>query len=1024
MQHIVRYFVLFFSCLFFIAVNAQVNQLYIFLHLGTHDGLASDETQATVQDAKGYIWIAGKNGLQRYDGNRFLNFKYVDGDTNSLPHNNVTQLVLDKNNRLWLTTANNNLGYFDIKQFKFYEVHVLLNGKPVNKPAGILKCDLQKNILFILYDSKLAKNVLTYNNETAKNVLAYDEQKRLFDETDKRFNLPVNWSIHSFSVDSLQHNYWIATNEGLIKFNQQKNTYSYRGHNVDNDSVINALQHFTMVENALKDNDGNFWMNTYNTDRKSPNLIKYNATQQTVYNYSKEINSKSNAAFNSVFSISQPQKGPVFITGRGLFAVGTGSLGFINSNMPGQYSINFYEIRNVMFDRENNCWLSTDNGVFKMIWSTGFKYVDNKKYGSDNIYNSDVVDFLHLPNGNILVASWGSGLFEYDSDLNPVKSNICKQADAMQEKFVWSLLRRSNNDIWSTNQDGYIFIYHASTNTTEKLHPPVFENSTIRQIAEDRNGDIWLGCRRAIVKWQQKTNTFKLIQKTTDDVFRLYADWNRDIWAIAGTAIQFDVDKDTVKKQYTNGMADGKHLLSGNIVDVIQYSSNGFLIATEGLNFVDTQTGNITYFTTTNGLPTNYISNIIADKQNTLWVFTENGVCNINFAKHNISTYNIDDGISNSSFTPTSSILLNDGRIAIGTVKNIMVFNPANVNNYDSLKPAVEIAGISIMNKPVNTDSLLGLNKIALGASQNSMNIQFSTLSYRNNYNIVYKMQGLDEAWQKDNGRNEAVYSYLPPGTYTFKTGIDTVGGIKIFNAFTFKVEAPFYKTLPFYLTIILLAILILWRINRERIKRIKDLLIMRSNIGKELHNEVSNTLKSISVLSEIAAMKANVNPEQSKDYIQEIKLKSRSTVIAMDDVMWSIDPANDSMQKITERMNEIADGVYHEFNTTVNIEINAKAQQYDLSMKERLELMLIYKKALLMLAAHTQSKMIIVMLESKKDDLLLKLSADGKVENRNDLKLQKELDEIKARAAEIQCEIDLQAGDTFTAFAVTIKHR
>ena len=155
-----------------------------------------------------------------------------------------------------------------------------------------------------------------------------------------------------------------------------------------------------------------------------------------------------------------------------------------------------------------------------------------------------------------------------------------------------------------------------------------------------------------------------------------------EIFGLCRQAIQFDVDNDTIKSEYKTGNADGKHLLVVIVVDVLQYTDNEYIIATEGLNFVNTKTGNITYFTSANGLPTDYISNIIADKQNTLWIFTENGICNLDFAKHNLSVYNIEDGISNSSFTPTSSTLLNDGRIAIGTINNILVFDPAKIDNY------------------------------------------------------------------------------------------------------------------------------------------------------------------------------------------------------------------------------------------------------------------------------------------------------------------------------------------------------
>ena len=122
--------------------------------------------------------------------------------------------------------------------------------------------------------------------------------------------------------------------------------------------------------------------------------------------------------------------------------------------------------------------------------------------------------------------------------------------------------------------------------------------------------------------------------------------------------------------------------------------------------------------------------------------------------------------------------------------------------------------------------------------------------------------------------------------------------------------------------------------------------------------------------------------------------------------------------------MHEIADSVHHEYNTTISIDISQKTKDYGLSMKERLELMLMYKKALLMLAGYTQAKQITVTLESKKDDFLLKLLADSELVNKFDDRIEKALEDIKQRAAQIQCETDLQASDSFTAFTAIIKHR
>ncbi|HTE09348.1 MAG TPA: two-component regulator propeller domain-containing protein, partial [Chitinophagaceae bacterium] len=941
----VKTIILLFLCLGGFTCYTQVNQQYIFHHLGLREGLLSDETNATAQDATGYIWIAGKNGLQRYDGYRFLHFRHLETDTNTLPDNNVIKLAIDKKNRLWMLTSNYKLGYFDVSRFVYHNVPVEFENKRLVKADGNLKLDREKNILLVLQG---------YPDTAYTGVVAYDETRNIFSDYGLRFTMPDGWHILSFSVDSLHGNYWLGTNKGLVKFESQTGVYNYRGHNMSNDPVIKALQDYTMITNTCLDKQGNFWMTAADKEGKKAHLLKYKPAINKVYDYYETINTRLNSAYYDIRSIVQPDTGTVWITGRNLFIKAKENLDFVKTDLPGEFSIHYDEIRNTVFDREENAWISTNRGIYYMNAPASlFNYIPDKKFGADSVYTSDVVDFLHLPNGHILVASWGNGLFEYDNNFNPVKSEIANQGDKKGEKLVWALNHCSNGDIWAPQQDGYLYIFHAATHTTEKIRDPIFENKTIRQIAEDRNGNIWLSTQgNALIKWIKATNTFQLMRRTDLPVFRLYADKKGDIWAIAGAALKIDIENGSILAQYSTGTADGKHLLAGDITDITQYTDSSYIIASRGLNIVNTGSGNISYFTTANGLPSDYISNIIADKKGNLWIGTENGICNLNFKKEEMHIYGLEDGVYNNGFTPVSSALLNDGRIVFGTNHNIMVFNPAEIKGSSTFPPSkVEITGISVMNRVLPSDSLLQLKNITLSYYGNSLSISFSTLTYTSKYDIVYIMEGLDIKPVPAGNRNEAVYSYLPPGNYTFKVGVpDANGEITHFSSFHLTVSAPFWRTWLFYLVLVLLAGIIMWRIDKERIKRIKEMLQMRNNIGRDLHAAVSATLNKIGILSELAAIKADVNLNQSKDYIQEIKLKSRSTITAMDDVMWSIDPANDSMPKTIERMYEVADAVRHEYDTVINITIDKNVHHYNLSMKERLEYMLIYKKAMLLM--------------------------------------------------------------------------
>ena len=67
------------------------------------DGLSHWRTTRTLQDTTGMMWIATYNGLNRFDGYRFVAFKAQDDDGLSLQSDRIRRIELnDKNNILCL----------------------------------------------------------------------------------------------------------------------------------------------------------------------------------------------------------------------------------------------------------------------------------------------------------------------------------------------------------------------------------------------------------------------------------------------------------------------------------------------------------------------------------------------------------------------------------------------------------------------------------------------------------------------------------------------------------------------------------------------------------------------------------------------------------------------------------------------------------------------------------------------------------------------------------------------------------
>jgi hypothetical protein len=100
-------------------------------------------------------------------------------------------------------------------------------------------------------------------------------------------------------------------------------------------------------------------------------------------------------------------------------------------------------------------------------------------------------------------------------------------------------------------------------------------------------------------------------------------------------------------------------------------------------------------------------------------------------------------------------------------------------------------------------------------------------------------------------------------------------------------------------------------------------------------------------MLSEMARIKADKDAEKSKEFIEQIHSKSHHMIIAMDDMLWSIDPDNDNMEKTVLRLNEYIAAQNNRNNSSYELQVDERILKLKLNMQLRHETFLLFKETI-----------------------------------------------------------------------------
>lgn len=983
-------------------------QPYLFTRIGTRNGLVTNSVLSIQQDTKGFIWIATSNGVQRYDGYRMVLFQHRTGDPQSLPNNVVKQILLDRQGRLWVLCEANKVGYIDLSDLQYHAVQALVSEDHLNKGLGKLYTD-QAGHIFLFVASRVS--------------LTYEEKMHMM-VAGLPIPTPGRWIPKMMFQDSAS-NYWIASDSGLFKYNPRQQTLSYRGHNADKDPIISHFAFCTNVGYPFLDHSGRFWLQFWPLGGPAPNYFSLDIRTGKITDWNLSIGRAVKGSYAEMNLIAEQSDGAIWFGGVNMLLVlrpGGKDFEPIQPNTHGEFSIYYDVVQQWIEDREHNIWLATDRGLYWFNPNAQlFHSIPNRLPNRDSIYTTEISAVRQLRNGDIVVASWGSGLFAYDSSFRPIDRWYINQIRHLgqEDDMSWCLHQRSNGDLWHGHQHGLLYISHWATRTTERLQLPVFGNSTIRQIVEDRNGNLWLGTHRGnLIRWDARSNTFTRMDSLSSTIQRLYVDQQGDIWACTQKEGIFHIRPDDghIIDHYTMADAEGYRMSGVGATDIIQYSDSLYIIATYHLDILNIKTGQIRSDTSVTGELFSGATNIIKDRKGYLWITNTEGVYRLNFRNQHRSVFTETDGVGSNAFNMGTSCELRDGRIVFGTVHECLVFQPSMIRNVVVAPPDIEITGLTVENKSLSVDSIEKRGGLELPYETNSVRIEFSALTYQDVNGTSYQMEGIDKGWI-DAMSNDAVYNFLPPGHYTFRIkGVNAENMVsKHIRELSITIRGPFWRSWWFLSMVLLLGATALYLLDRVRMQRKEVVEKMRSDISGNLHEEVNKALQNINVLSEIARIKAEKEPEQSINYINEIHHKSHNMIIAMDDMLWSIDPANDRMAKTIERMQEFAEALNHRHGVYIRLQAAETLKSLHPDMKIRHELLLIYKLVLRILTEEQNAPETLVQLEQERGVLQLNIFSAGVRLNLRNGRTVRLLEEARARAASIKGDLEWQSDEKGT---------
>jgi len=476
------------SILLYIIFSSQLyaQSLNNFERINVNDGLSDNHAIDIIQDKDGFIWIATMNGLNRFDGNNYINV--IDNLNEIKTYNKrIDKIVEDDFDNIWIYLFDGSYLVYNKKK------HLVKN---ITFELGISYPNINRNLIF--FNKEIA--VLTYKDLGVFILDLKNNQKVLGKYLFNSEILSKKTIISSVFVED-QNNIYINSDSGLIhleinsksKIGKFKYVIDYKIN-----SVLNVQHLFSSPNLYIGSSD--------------QGLIKYNLVTDEV-STTKEINGINLLGITSIkfckdFLILATRKQGILL---------------VNKSVNLVYHINNYKketfglINDIYLEKDRYIWFKSEHksGLFRFDLTKNQLDFYPASFENNNPISESLISFFEIDsNDNIWVGTNNSGVIYFDNKDNKLTQirNIPSNFKSLIADGILSFFEDKNSNIWIGTKFGIskTNIFPSKVQSIIPKKKPIYQiENKFDAIYTDSYGNMWFGSNLGDIYIYDKNHNFK-----------------------------------------------------------------------------------------------------------------------------------------------------------------------------------------------------------------------------------------------------------------------------------------------------------------------------------------------------------------------------------------------------------------------------------------------------------------------------------------------------------------------------------